>query len=296
MLTLRRARHRLHRRRQHGERYRRPGQKRPPRRLDRRRRPNDTTRRNSSTFRRDRTLRGRSGDRGRRDGRLGRQATGLRGSRRAVRRKVEQRPAAQRHGRRPQRSDRRASGSERVVRAMPNTPALIGQGIAGLYARPAVSGTTAPTRRAARPDRRAVWLGDEAQLDAVTALSGSGPAYVFSSSRRCSTPASRWGCAPSKSRAASREQTLAGSAALAATSPESPAELRRHVTSPGGTTGGVALERRRQLVALAARRAANSATNSSPRCCRRAPAQIRGAAGQAPRRAVARARLRALPC
>ena len=74
----------------------------------------------------------------------------------------------------------KASGSERVVRAMPNTPALIGQGVAGVYARPAVSADD--RQRAAvtlAPTGKIVWLGDEAALDAVTALSGSGPAYVF---------------------------------------------------------------------------------------------------------------------
>jgi len=129
-----------------------------------------------------------------------------------------------------------ATGSERVVRAMPNTPALIGQGITGVFARPAVTADD-------RADAEAllgligelVWLGAEAQLDAVTALSGSGPAYVFllldamlEAGRQMGLPA----------HAARRlaEQTVAGSAALAAVSLQSPAELRQQVTSPGGTT------------------------------------------------------------
>jgi pyrroline-5-carboxylate reductase len=74
----------------------------------------------------------------------------------------------------------RAGGSQRVVRTMPNTPALIGQGIAGLFATPAVD---AAGRAAAQalfaPTGQTLWVAREDDLDAVTALSGSGPAYVF---------------------------------------------------------------------------------------------------------------------
>ena len=74
----------------------------------------------------------------------------------------------------------RATGSERVVRSMPNTPALIGQGIAGLYARDAVSAEERRTAEALlAPTGRTLWVAHEEDLDAVTALSGSGPAYVF---------------------------------------------------------------------------------------------------------------------
>ena len=73
-----------------------------------------------------------------------------------------------------------ASGSERVVRAMPNTPALIGQGIAGLFARPAVSADERATvERLLAPTGQTLWVDREDDLDAVTALSGSGPAYFF---------------------------------------------------------------------------------------------------------------------
>ena len=74
----------------------------------------------------------------------------------------------------------RATGSERVVRSMPNTPALIGQGIAGLYARGAVTAADKATVEAVlAPTGRTLWVAHEQDLDAVTALSGSGPAYVF---------------------------------------------------------------------------------------------------------------------
>jgi pyrroline-5-carboxylate reductase len=129
-----------------------------------------------------------------------------------------------------------ATGSERVVRAMPNTPALIGQGIAGLFARPAVTDEDrADAIALLGPTGELVWLGAEAQLDAVTALSGSGPAYVFLVLEALLEAGKQMGLPPPVARRLA-EQTLAGSAALAAVSPEAPAELRRHVTSPGGTT------------------------------------------------------------
>ena len=129
-----------------------------------------------------------------------------------------------------------ATGSERVVRAMPNTPALIGQGIAGLYARPAVTeDDRADATALLGPTGELLWLGEESQLDAVTALSGSGPAYVFLVLEALLDAGKQMGLPPPVARRLA-EQTLAGSAALAAASPEPPAELRRHVTSPGGTT------------------------------------------------------------
>src|SRR6195952_4858148 len=74
----------------------------------------------------------------------------------------------------------RATGAERVVRAMPNTPALIGEGIAGLFARAAVTqADRAAIERVLAPTGETLWVAREADLDAVTALSGSGPAYVF---------------------------------------------------------------------------------------------------------------------
>ncbi|MGS0758106.1 pyrroline-5-carboxylate reductase family protein, partial [Roseateles sp. GG27B] len=74
----------------------------------------------------------------------------------------------------------RLTGSERVVRAMPNTPALIGQGIAGLFARPAVSAADkALIEVVLAPTGSTLWVNTEVDLDAVTALSGSGPAYFF---------------------------------------------------------------------------------------------------------------------
>ena len=73
-----------------------------------------------------------------------------------------------------------AAGTERVVRAMPNTPALIGRGIAGLFARAAVGAAERTlVETVLAPTGEVLWVGSEEDLDAVTAISGSGPAYVF---------------------------------------------------------------------------------------------------------------------
>ena len=129
-----------------------------------------------------------------------------------------------------------ATGSDRVVRAMPNTPALIGQGVAGLFARPAVS---AEDRRRVEtvlaPTGEIVWVDREDALDAVTALSGSGPAYVFHLIEAMLAAARDMGLPDAEARRLA-VQTVAGAAALAAKSSDSPEVLRKNVTSPGGTT------------------------------------------------------------
>ena len=129
-----------------------------------------------------------------------------------------------------------ATGSERVVRAMPNTPALIGKGVAGVYARPAVSADDrARIAAALAPTGEIVWLDNEAALDAVTALSGSGPAYVFHLIEAMLAAAREMGLPDAEARRLA-VQTVAGAAALAAGSSDSLETLRRNVTSPGGTT------------------------------------------------------------
>ena len=129
-----------------------------------------------------------------------------------------------------------ATGSERVVRAMPNTPALIGQGVAGVFARPAV---TVEDRRHVEavlaPTGEIVWVDREDALDAVTALSGSGPAYVFHLIEAMLAAAREMGLPEAEAKRLA-VQTVAGAAALAAGSSEAPEVLRRNVTSPGGTT------------------------------------------------------------
>jgi pyrroline-5-carboxylate reductase len=130
----------------------------------------------------------------------------------------------------------KASGSARVVRAMPNTPALIGQGMSGLYARPAVTlDERLQVEQMLVPTGQLLWVEQEAQLDAVTALSGSGPAYVFYLLEAMIQAGVELGLSAEQSRQLA-QQTVAGAAALSAQSSETPEVLRQRVTSKGGTT------------------------------------------------------------
>ena len=130
----------------------------------------------------------------------------------------------------------RAAGAERVVRAMPNTPALIGEGIAGLFARGAVTDADrAAIERVLAPTGQTLWVGQESDLDAVTALSGSGPAYVFFFLEAMMQAAADMGLSPEQGRVLA-QATFKGATSLAHASDESPATLRSRVTSKGGTT------------------------------------------------------------
>lgn len=127
-------------------------------------------------------------------------------------------------------------GHSRVVRCMPNTPALIGAGITGLYAGPAVD---MAGRAAAESILGAVgstvWVDDESRIDAVTAVSGSGPAYVFHFIEAFEAAALDQGFDAATARRLAID-TVLGAAKLAAASDEGPATLRERVTSKGGTT------------------------------------------------------------
>ncbi|WP_374243407.1 pyrroline-5-carboxylate reductase [Zoogloea sp.] len=124
----------------------------------------------------------------------------------------------------------------KLVRAMPNTPALIGAGIAGLYADASVD---AAGRAAAEQVLSAVgstvWVPDEAQIDGVTAISGSGPAYVFHFIECLQASGEAIGFDAATARKLAID-TVLGAAKLAAGSEESPGVLRERVTSKGGTT------------------------------------------------------------
>jgi len=127
-------------------------------------------------------------------------------------------------------------GYTRIIRAMPNAPALIGAGVSGLYARTGVS--DAEKRQAELilgAVGSTVWIGDEGLMDAVTAVSGSGPAYVFWFIEQLANAGESLGLPLEISRKLALE-TVLGSAKLAAQSAESPAALRERVTSKGGTT------------------------------------------------------------
>ncbi len=129
-----------------------------------------------------------------------------------------------------------ATGASAVVRSMPNTPALIGQGIAGLYARPGVSvAQRALVEQILAPTGQLLWVDREDDLDAVTALSGSGPAYVFFFIEAMIDAAQAMGLSAEQGRALALA-TFNGATALAAQSNEPVALLRERVTSKGGTT------------------------------------------------------------
>jgi len=127
-------------------------------------------------------------------------------------------------------------GHARIVRSMPNTPALIGAGISAMVAG---SGVDAAGRAAAErilaAVGRAVWVEGEALLDPVTAVSGSGPAYVFYFLEAMQAAGSELGLPAATVRELALE-TFIGAARLAAQSPETFATLRERVTSKGGTT------------------------------------------------------------
>ncbi|WP_172201333.1 pyrroline-5-carboxylate reductase [Niveibacterium sp. COAC-50] len=127
-------------------------------------------------------------------------------------------------------------GYRRIVRAMPNTPALVGAGAAGLFADTSV---TADERDAAARILGAVgsvaWLNSEPQVDAVTALSGSGPAYVFYFIEALIEGGEAIGLSREVARALAID-TVLGAAKLAAASEDDAATLRARVTSKGGTT------------------------------------------------------------
>lgn len=127
-------------------------------------------------------------------------------------------------------------GHRKLVRCMPNTPALIGAGIAALYALPEVN---ADEKKKAETILGAVgevvWVAEERLLDPVTAVSGSGPAYVFWLIEQLAASGEALGLPADVSRKLALH-TVLGAAKLAASASESPAALRKNVTSRGGTT------------------------------------------------------------
>jgi pyrroline-5-carboxylate reductase len=120
-----------------------------------------------------------------------------------------------------------------IVRAMPNTPAAIGEGVTGLWTADASARTLAgPLFDASGV---AVWLENESDFDALTGVSGSGPAYVFAFIEALAAGGVAAGLSEDVAMALARG-TVTGAAALAAGDPAEAGELRRRVTSPGGTT------------------------------------------------------------
>jgi pyrroline-5-carboxylate reductase len=127
-------------------------------------------------------------------------------------------------------------GDAAIVRAMPNTPAAIGRGITALIGNARVSAAQMALAEALmRAAGQAVRLDDEAQMDAVTAVSGSGPAYVFHLIETMAAAGTKAGL-PAEMALHLARATVAGAGALAEAAEETPGQLRDNVTSPGGTT------------------------------------------------------------
>ena len=127
-------------------------------------------------------------------------------------------------------------GTERVVRVMPNTPALVQTGAHGLYATEQVNSTDRElASQVLAATGLTIWVNSEAQIDAVTAVSGSGPAYFFYLMESMIRAGKNLGL-DEKVATALTLQTALGAAQMAITSSNTPAELRKYVTSPYGTT------------------------------------------------------------
>lgn len=127
-------------------------------------------------------------------------------------------------------------GHQRIVRAMPNTPALVGLGVTGLLASPSVDHDGRMlAAQVLEAVGEVVWCNNEGEIDGITALSGSGPAYVFYFIEALQTAAQNLGFPADEARRLAIG-TFTGAAQLAAQSDEPVATLRERVTSKGGTT------------------------------------------------------------
>ena len=152
-------------------------------------------------------------------------------------------------------------GHPAIVRTMPNTPALIGMGITGMFAASAVStAQRAAAEQVLRAVGDVVWINDEALIDPVTAISGSGPAYVFYFLEALAEAGVKLGLDAADAKRLALA-TFAGAAKLAADSPDDFATLRSKVTSKGGTTAAalaVMAERQVKEAIIAAAEAASA--------------------------------------
>jgi pyrroline-5-carboxylate reductase len=132
--------------------------------------------------------------------------------------------------------DRWLGGDMAVVRTMPNTPALLGAGVTGLFANARVDAAQrAHTQSMLAATGNTVWIDDEARMDAVTAVSGSGPAYVFLLAEAMQAAGEAEGLSPEAARTLALE-TILGAGRMLVEGDLDAAELRRRVTSPNGTT------------------------------------------------------------
>jgi pyrroline-5-carboxylate reductase len=126
-------------------------------------------------------------------------------------------------------------GTERVIRSMPNTPAQVGKGITGAVGRKINDADRYAAGALLGAAGAVVWFEIESKLDAVTAVSGSGPAYVFYMVEALAVAGMRQGLEPAQAMQLAR-QTVIGAAALMEADPQAVSVLRENVTSPKGTT------------------------------------------------------------
>ena len=150
-------------------------------------------------------------------------------------------------------------GYDKIVRCMPNTPAMIGRGVSGLFALPGVSvAQRAMAQDLMRAVGDTVWLDDEAQMDAVTAVSGSGPAYVFYFIEALQQAGMELGLSEAQAKTLALA-TFSGASQLAAQSVEPIQSLRERVTSKGGTTFAALISMNESAISTAIIRAVKAA-------------------------------------
>jgi pyrroline-5-carboxylate reductase len=158
-------------------------------------------------------------------------------------------------------------GYSRLVRCMPNTPALISAGLTGLYADPSVDREgQGMAEKILGAVGRTLWIDDEAKMDAVTAISGSGPGYVFYLMEALENAARDLGFDDATARLMTVE-TFLGAARLAEQSPDSVGVLRQRVTSKGGTTEAALNSFEADGVMAAIRRGAAAADQRGRELC-----------------------------
>lgn len=161
--------------------------------------------------------------------------------------------------------------SPTVLRCMPNRPALLGCGITAIHRPPGLPGDLAQRAEdVLSAAGECVWLDDESLLDAVTAVSGSGPAYVFLLVEMLEAAAVAEGIDPATARRLAL-QTVYGSARMAVESADEPAVLREQVTSPGGTTAAALAVLEQAGIRATFSRAVRSATERSRQLSGQAP-------------------------
>lgn len=155
-------------------------------------------------------------------------------------------------------------GGRAIVRCMPNTPSLVQAGATGLYANDAVNDANkAFAAELLSAVGISVWVEDEAGIDAVTAISGSGPAYLFLFIEALQTAGEKLGLTAETAKQLAL-QTAYGASKMALNSDDQPGELRRKVTSPGGTTEQAILSFQREgLESLVANATAAAARRSA---------------------------------